>query len=129
LSSKYDLKYGVSTYWLGKPGTTFSKNNVRLYTVYDENLVPYPHVGNENWYYECGYGKYDPPVFNFILLQKPVGDSVIATITNRTGSIICTEEFERFIFIQVNDYKYSRGNPFPEIINNNNSGSAEMDFQ
>jgi hypothetical protein len=120
MDEKHELKLGVSTYWYGKVGTQFSKRSVRLYTVYNENLVPFPHVGNENWYYESGYGKYDPPVFNFILLEKPVPASALKTIEDRLGKIVLTEEFGGFMFIKVNDFKYNRNSPFPESINKQN---------
>lgn len=124
LDEKYELKHGVSTYWLGKVGTLFSKRNIRLYTIYDENLVPYPHVGNENWYYKAGYGKYDPPVFNFILLKKPVNESGLKILEKRLGKIILTEDCGNLLFILVNDFKYTRGNPFPEIISLKNIESS-----
>jgi len=115
---KYELKHGLTTYWLGKPGTLFSKRDVRLYTVYDENLVPYSHVGNENWYYETGYGKYDPPLFNFLILQLPLSENSLETIKNRVGEIIAMEEYGKFIFLLCNDFKYSRQNHFPELLEN-----------
>jgi hypothetical protein len=115
LDEKYELKHGVSTYWNGKVGTQFSKRNVRLYTVYNESLVPYPHVGNENWYYKAGYGKYDPPVFNFILLENPVNESALKTIEEKVGKFKCMEDCGRFKFILVNDFTYKRNNPFPVI--------------
>jgi hypothetical protein len=125
MDEKYDLKHGVSTYWNGKVGTHFSKRNVRLYTVYDENLVPYSHVGNENWYFETGYGKYDPPVFNFVLLKKPLNESALKTIEQRLGNIIITEDCGNFLFIKVNDFKYMRKNPFPELIDINSPETSE----
>jgi len=113
LDEKFELKQGVSTYWLGKVATMFSKEGVRVYTVYNEDLVPYSHVGNENWYFETGVGKYDPPVFNFILLQKPVSELALATIEKRVGKIILTEEHGDYMIVKVNDFIYNRNNPFP----------------
>jgi len=114
MDEKYELKQGISTYWFGKVGTMFSKRNVRLYTAYDENLVPYPHVGNINWYYESGYGKYDPPIFNFVLLKLPIDQqTVLKTIEEKTGKILFTEEYGEFLFIKTNDFKYERDNYFP----------------
>ncbi|MCB8995573.1 MAG: hypothetical protein H6538_08190 [Bacteroidales bacterium] len=113
LSEKYELKQGVSTYWLGKVATLFSKNNLRLYTVYDENLVPYSHVGNENWYYKTGYGRYDSPVFNFVLLQLPVSDSALSVIEQRAGKILQKEELNGYLFVKLNDFVYERGQVFP----------------
>jgi hypothetical protein len=115
LDEKYELKHGVSTYWNGKVGTQFSRKKVRLYTVYNESLVPYPHVGNENWYYKAGYGKYDPPVFNFILLENPVSESALKTIQEKVGKFKIMEDCGKFKFILVNDFTYSRNNPFPEV--------------
>lgn len=117
MDEKHDLKHGLSTYWQGKVGTMFSKRNVRLYTVYDENLVPYSHVGNANWYYELGYGKFDPPIFNFILLKLPVNQNVIEIIEEKIGKIILTEEYGEFLLIKTHDFKYLRNiyTPVPLI--------------
>jgi len=66
LKVPYDLKYGISNYWHAKHSTIFSKNDVRVYAVFEEDLKPYYHVINENWYHDGGKGLYADPVFNFI---------------------------------------------------------------
>lgn len=48
-AQKEDLEYGVSNYWDAKLVTMFSKQGVRVLPVYD-NLEPYDHVANENWF-------------------------------------------------------------------------------
>lgn len=60
------LKYGISEYWTAKLTTMFSKEDLRVYTVF-EKLVPWYHVTNENWYYNTGKGKYGNPEFDFII--------------------------------------------------------------
>jgi len=37
-----------------------------VYAVFEEDLKPYYHVINENWYHDGGKGLYADPVFNFI---------------------------------------------------------------
>jgi len=110
MNLKYPLKHGISTYWNTKVGTLFSKANVRLYTVYDANMVPYRHVCNENWYYETGYGKYDPPVFNFMIFSK---DESLEPVYALFGEPLAKEVWGDFIFLLVNDFIYSRDHKFP----------------
>ena len=67
-AEKEKLLYGVGGYWDAKYITMFSKKGVRIYPVYDD-LVPYNHITNENWY----TGRH--AVFNFII-QNHVADSL-----------------------------------------------------
>ncbi len=110
MKEKYPLKHGVSLYWQAKGGTLFSREDVRLYTVYDANLVPYKHVCNENWYYPTGYGKYDPPVFNFIIFPE---DEPLDPLYKSMGEPIAREVWGDYVFLLVRDFVYSRSNPFP----------------
>ncbi len=125
MDEKYELKHGLTTYWYGKPGTLFSKRDVRLYTVHIENMIPYSHVGNENWYYESGYGKYDPPVFNFLIISLPLSSDSLETIKKSVGEIIAMEKCGKFIFLLCNDFKFTRQNGYPEIL----KSSAEIPAQ
>jgi hypothetical protein len=114
LKKKYPLKHGVSEYWRAKVVTLFSRENVRLYSVYDVNMVPYKHLENENWYYETGYGRYDPPVFNFVIFPK--GDS-LDPVYRQLGEPLAREECGDYNFLLVNDYIYKRGEKFPVLKN------------
>jgi hypothetical protein len=112
MKMKYPLKHGISTYWNTKVGTLFSRENVRLYTVYDVNMVPFKHVCNGNWYYETGYGRYDPPVFNFVIFSK--ADS-LEPVYRQLGEPLVREEWGDYTFLLVNDFIYHRNNKFPII--------------
>lgn len=69
-AEKYHLKYGLATYWNAKYTTMFSQANLRVYTIIDENLNIWLHVMNKNWYFNYDKGKYNKPVFNFIITDK-----------------------------------------------------------
>ena len=112
MKEKYPLKHGVSTYWQAKVGTLFSRQEVRLYSVFDANLVPYRHVCNENWFYQAGYGRYDPPVFNFVIF--PV-DEPLDPLYNYFDEPIAREVCGDYVFLLLRDFVYTRGNPLPEL--------------
>ncbi len=69
IAKHHNLQFGVGKYWDAKHITMFSKENVRIYTVFD-NLGPWFHVTNQNWFFQNGKGIYGNPRFNFILLNN-----------------------------------------------------------
>jgi hypothetical protein len=50
IAEQKNLHYGVAPYGDSKIITLFSKQNLRVYTVF-EDLSPWMHVSNPNWYY------------------------------------------------------------------------------
>jgi hypothetical protein len=70
LKNEYQLTYGVSEYWQALSNTRFSRNNTRLYTVWDESFRPWYHVTNENWYHDGGKGTHANPVFNYLVVDR-----------------------------------------------------------
>lgn len=97
LKESHGLTYGIANYWHAKHSTIFSRNDIRVYSVFDEDLKPYYHVTNENWYHDGGKGRYADPVFNFIYadagyntpdkLMEYFGDRM-DTIYARQGAIV-----------------------------------------
>ena len=69
IAEQRDLNYGLATYWYAKYITMFSRTGVRIYTVY-EDLSPWYHVTNENWYHQGGQGKHGNPAFTFVLMDQ-----------------------------------------------------------
>ncbi len=63
VAEKEGLLNGVGNYWQAKLITMFSKKGVRVCSVYDD-LLFYPHVANNNWYFN------EKNRFNFILLNE-----------------------------------------------------------
>jgi hypothetical protein len=63
VASREKLTYGVGNYWVSKVVTMFSHTGVRVYPVY-ENIIPYDHVTNQNWFYD------DRAQFDFIILNR-----------------------------------------------------------
>jgi len=68
LATRYDLKYGVGSYWNSKYTTMFSKSGIRIYCVLSD-FRPWYHVVNSNWYLQNGKGRHSDSRFNFILLE------------------------------------------------------------
>ena len=66
---KYDLRYGIAPYKDAKVITMFSKNNLRVYTVFD-GLTPWFHVTNHNWYYKKVNNWDEDLLFDFVLAKS-----------------------------------------------------------
>lgn len=64
--AEYHVQYGLSEYVYAKHFTMFSKHNNRIYAVY-QNLRPWHHVTNEDWFYGSHKGKFAKPEFRFIV--------------------------------------------------------------
>lgn len=62
LVTQHHLKCGVSEYWNAKKTTLFSKNNVRIYSAYND-LAVYEHVTNRQWFFGDN-------VFNYVVVNK-----------------------------------------------------------
>jgi len=68
VAKQENLRYGVATYWNAKYITMFSRCNLRVYTVY-EDLTPWHHVMNENWYHYNGRSRFGNPAFTFVYMD------------------------------------------------------------
>ncbi len=75
LARLYPMKNGLATYWDAKYISMFSKENLRVFTVF-ESLAPWYHVMNENWYYFEDGSKHTPRKFNFILMAGIEKESI-----------------------------------------------------
>lgn len=69
IAEKLELKHGVAEYQDAKVITMFSKEKVRVYTVFDSQ-TPWFHVTNQNWFYKTIEDKHTPPVFNFTIVKN-----------------------------------------------------------
>ncbi|MDA3779222.1 MAG: hypothetical protein PF487_03165 [Bacteroidales bacterium] len=101
-AEKNKLKYGVANYWYAKYVTMFSEQNIRLYTVYD-NLCPWYHVMNENWYYKNNQGKYKDPEFTFIISNNINDKAIIEKLGVSKDTIKCINDmtilkYEPFLY-------------------------------
>ncbi len=70
LKEKHNLTYGIASYWHAKHATIFSRKGIRVYSIFNQNLKPFYHVTNENWYHDGGKGRYANPVFNFLYTEE-----------------------------------------------------------
>ena len=112
---KQDLKYGLADFWLAKVVTMFSRNDARVYQVHKNGVNLYKYILNEDWYYGSDYGKYNNPVFNYILLHK---DANLSAVINILGQPLLIEECGKYKLVKVNDFKYFRNTSIPYLINN-----------
>lgn len=104
LCRQHHLKYGLADFWLAKPITMFSKNNLRVYQVYNDGC-PYPHVVNLNWYYGTADGKTPPPVFEFVMMNNLVDSLVYKKLENH---IIDTLINDDVVLVKVSPFIFIR---------------------
>ena len=93
----------IASYWHAKPITMFSRNDVRVYSIFDDAIRPYYHATNENWFHAGGKGKYADPVFNYIyadgshysseLLVDEFGDRLDTIYARNDAAVIKLPEF------------------------------------
>jgi hypothetical protein len=62
MAKQNELKCGVADYWNAKKTSMFSKNSLRVYSVF-EDLGAYEHVTNRQWFYGNN-------VFNYVIVNK-----------------------------------------------------------
>jgi hypothetical protein len=74
----HGVQYGIAEYWYAKRTTMFSKNNMRVYTVFPD-VKPWYHVMNQNWYFKDGKGKYGNPEFRFVVTNALDREKIINT--------------------------------------------------
>jgi len=89
LARDEDLRFGIAEYWTAKYITMFSKENVRVYTVFD-NLKPWYHVTNKNWYFNSGKGKFGNPEFNFVISNKLDENHILEKLGNPIDTLECS---------------------------------------
>jgi len=104
--------YGTATYWIGKVALNFSKKGARIYTVYDDSFYPYAHVGNINWYRE-NKGKYNNPIFNFIVVDKKQN---LSGLIKNFGTPIKIDTCKKYLILTYPYFKFNKNNE-PYFIN------------
>lgn len=62
VAAENGLKNGVAEYWNAKKTSLFSRNNLKVYSVY-EDLAAYEHVANRQWF----FGGH---TFNYVIVNK-----------------------------------------------------------
>ncbi len=109
-----NLKYGLADYWDAKYTMMFSEKNLRVYTVIDEQLNPWYHVMNKNWYFDYDKGKYNKPIFNFILLKKFDKYKIKENFGKPVDSLLFKG---KTIVYKMKNIKYNRETRKPYLIN------------
>ncbi len=111
LARKNDLQSGVATYWKAKRYTMFSRENLRIFTVF-ENLSPWYHVMNENWYYYEDGNSTQPRKFDFIITDNIDHKNIEKHLGIPTDTLYLAEDEEIFIF---RDFIYNEDTNRPYI--------------
>lgn len=117
LKDEHDLKYGIGNYWYAKYLSMFSKNDIRLYSVHDHTLKPFYHSTNQNWYHPGGKGKYQDPVFNFILKEIKIQSDVLNNTFGSNLDTLYLNEKKNIVIIKVPDFIIDRDNREIHLLN------------
>ena len=101
LAKKYHLQYGVSSFFEAKVITSFSKNDLRVYSVFD-NFQPWIHGCNKMWYIKNN-GKYANPVFEYGVFLK---NSVYIVSEKYVGKPISIDTIGNYLFLRFQPFTY-----------------------
>jgi len=112
-AKKHHLQYGVAGYWDAKYTTMFSKENLRVYTVINSELKVWFHVMNSNWYFDYEKGKYNHPVFNFVIIDQIKPEELKKNFGNPKDSLYFQKE--PLIYV-IDSFKYDRKTRSPYLI-------------
>ena len=104
LCQQHNLKYGLAEFWMAKPITMLSKNDLRVYQTYHDGC-PYPHAVNLNWYYGTEDGKTPPPVFEFIIMNNLTDSIVYKKIENHVIDTLINDDV---ILVKVSPFLFTR---------------------
>jgi hypothetical protein len=113
-TKKHNLRYGLANYWVAKFTTLLSHNELRVYTAANENLSPWFHVMNKNWYFDYDKGKYNRPVFNFILLDGFDKEKIKENFGKPKDSLVYQNETILYV---MKDIKFNREDNRAYLVN------------
>ncbi len=82
LAREHDLHSGIGNYWYAKHLTMFSREGVRIYSVFD-NLHAWFHVTNQNWFFTGD--------FNFVLGNNMKDQGSLERIFGRDIDTVSSE--------------------------------------
>jgi hypothetical protein len=102
LAREHGLKAGVATYWEAKYISMFSKEDLRIFTIF-ESLSPWYHVMNDNWYYFEDGSKEKPRIFNFLITKNIHYENIEKYLGQPVDTLHCPPGLEIFTF---NDFRY-----------------------
>ncbi len=112
IAEENNLKYGVAPYGESKIITLFSKKDLRVYTVF-EDLAPWMHVSNPNWYYN-EIGKPDKRAkFGFVITSSETAESIT---TEKVGPITKSIELSNFKVQITPAFGYTKGSYQPLLL-------------
>jgi len=102
---KTGLKVGSSDYWDAKLITLFSKHNLLVFATF-ENLMPYHHVTNRNWFHVHSKKDGGSPIeFQFTILDNDLRKEIARTkFSNYKDSIV---KINDQYFMILPEYTYS----------------------
>ncbi len=112
LAWKYNLHNGIATYWEAKYTTMFSKKGLCVFTVYS-NLNPWYHVMNENWYYFEDGSENKLRIFDFIITNQILPDTIIKYLGLPEDTLRCGADTE---ILKMKSFQYSRKQRRPFLL-------------
>jgi hypothetical protein len=105
IATEIELEFGVGNYWVTHPILLFSDKDVRTYPVYSSSFLPHVPVSNRNWYYNMDHGKYNSPVFNFIIQEKNLKEDKIMRKFPEMDTIVDCGDYTIY---KTNSFKFSK---------------------
>jgi hypothetical protein len=104
IAEKEGLMRGVGNYWWAKFVTMFSKKGVKIHAAF-EDMAPYTHVTNENWFFDPKHK------FNFVLLNDFSDTLLYKTKLLNTERLYNESDL---ILVKTNVFTYEKPNYSPK---------------
>jgi hypothetical protein len=115
------FQYGISDYWYAKTTTMFSRQGVRLYTVYRDMGV-WAHGSNRNWYYKNGKGAHGNPEFRFVLMDSLHTSAVGSSLGEPLRVFNCEQGLTIYVYPEFLFDRTTRRSYFPGITDEARAG-------
>ena len=111
LARKYDLRNGVSTYWHAKYISMFSRENLRVVSVFPD-LNPWFHVMNQNWYYYEDGSSENRRKFDFVIMDNMLPDTVQKYLGVPLDTLYMPDQYQVLLY---SGFYYSKGSHRPDV--------------
>ena len=107
---KEELGMGVGAYWDAKVITMCSKKNIKVFAAFEE-MAPYYHATNQNWFYQNNDGS--PAIFDFILAPN---QNMIDNAEKYLGPISKTINTPYFIIAKTKPFRFNPETYLPYLV-------------
>lgn len=113
LYNQSNFNYGISTYWNAKPASIFSKNKINVLAIYSDEIKPYIHASNKNWYFSADN---KTKIFNFFMTNKDFNTQIIEKRLGKPMNTLIMGDLTAYVF---SPFKFDKVTHEPYFVDSN----------